>query len=71
MNGYDISDICKERATLAVCEYQAKKQSAQKTKSFNNIYVKGFLHVEDFTEDDLKQLFETQGEILNVFMPKD
>jgi len=58
MNGQDLTDDAGQKFTLSVSEYQPPKGGQASIKQFNNLFVKGFGHVEDFNEADLKELFE-------------
>ena len=69
MDNYDLSAIG-GAGSLSVLEYQGKKSIAYK-KAYNNLYVKGFPPSDEFTEDDLTELFVDFGEIQNVAIMRD
>ena len=71
MDKYDLKAEGRgKEGTLTVLEYQAKKPTIHK-KQFNNVYVKGFPKENDFTEENLAELFKEFGELQNVAIMRD
>jgi RNA recognition motif-containing protein len=65
MDGKSISLSDSESFTLRASLFLAKAERDQKHNEFNNLYIKNF-PTPDFSEDDLRQLFQPFGALSSV-----
>ena len=72
MDKYDLSsDGVEDAGVLSVLEYQKTQSKPTTTKLFTNLYVRSFSEDPDFTNEQLREVFNQYGQVLNSCVMRD